>query len=88
MDSYDILKDIRQHVTLEQLLDSLGNVNYANSVVWYWIFDSNYEGALLINRELLDMICAPSVGEEQVTELETLFTDVIYILSTSHLNKE
>ena len=43
--------------------DSLGNVNYAISVVGYWIFDSNYEKALVLNRASLDMICAPSVGE-------------------------
>ena len=46
-------------------MDSLGNVNHATSVVGYWIFESNYKKALVINRALLDMICAPSVGEEQ-----------------------
>ena len=30
--SYDILKDISEHVTLFQLMDSLGNVNNAISV--------------------------------------------------------
>ena len=41
--SYDILADISEHVTLVQLMDSLGNVNHAISVVEYWIFDSNYK---------------------------------------------
>ena len=41
--SYDILKDISENVTLVQLMDSLGNVNHAISVVGYWIFDSNYK---------------------------------------------
>ena len=41
--SYDILTDISEHVTLVQLMDSLGNVNHAISVVGYCIFDSNYE---------------------------------------------
>ena len=41
----------------------LGNVNHASSVVGYWIFDSKYEKALVHNRESLDMIFAPSVGE-------------------------
>ena len=37
--SYDVLIDIREHVTLVQFMDSLGNVNYAISVVGYYIFD-------------------------------------------------
>ena len=56
---------------------SLGNVNYAISVVWYWIFESNYKKALVLNRESLNMIFAPSVGEEQVAVFEILFTEVI-----------
>ena len=76
MGSYYVLTDISEHVTLVQLMNSLGNMNHAISVVGYWIFDSNYEKALVLNRELLDMICAPSVGEEQVAEFETVFTDL------------
>ena len=74
--SYDILKDIREHVTLVQLMDYLGNVYHAISVVEYWIFDYNYKKALVRNRESLDMICAPSVGEEQAAEFETVFSAV------------
>ena len=54
--SYDVLTDISEHVTLVQLMDSLGNVNHAISVVGYWIFDSNYKRELILNRESLDMI--------------------------------
>ena len=61
---YDILKDISSNFTLAQLMDYLGNVNHDISVVGYWIFDSNYKRSLFLNRESLDMICAPSVGEE------------------------
>ena len=57
----------------------IGNVNHAISIVGYWIFDSNYEKSLVLNRESLDMICAPSVGEEQVAVFETVFTAVRYI---------
>ena len=57
------------------------------SVVRYWIFDSNYEKALVLNRELLDMICALSVDEEEVAEFETVFTAVGYIFSAAHLKK-
>ena len=63
MSSYDILTDTSEHVTLVQLMSSLGNVNHSISVFRYWIFDSNYEKALVLNRESLDMICALSVGE-------------------------
>ena len=63
MGYYDILTDMSEHVTLVQLMDYLVNVNHAISVVGYWIFDSNYEKVIVLNRELLDMICAPSVGE-------------------------
>ena len=69
-------------------MDSLGNVNHAISVVGYWIFDSNYEKTLVLNRESLDMICALSVGEEQIAEFETVFTALRYILSTAHIKKE
>ena len=37
--SYDILTEISENVTLVQLMDYLGNVNHAISVVGYWIFD-------------------------------------------------
>ena len=42
MGSFDILTDLSEHVTLVQLMDSLGNANNSISVVGYWIFDSNY----------------------------------------------
>ena len=85
MGSYDIMTDISDHSTLLQLMDYLGNVNHAISVVGWWIFESNYEKTLVLNIESLDMICAPSVDEEKVTEFETIFTAVRYILSTAHL---
>ena len=49
--SYDILKDISEHITLVKLMDSLGNLNHDISVVGYCIFDSNYRKALVLNRE-------------------------------------
>ena len=57
---YDILKNISANVTLVQFMDSLGNVNHTISVVGSWIFDSNYERALVLNKESLDMkfVCA------------------------------
>ena len=79
MDSYDIMTYISEHVTLFQLMGYLDSMNNAISVVGYWIFDSNYKKSLVLNRESLDMICAPYVGEEQVAEFEKLFTAVRYI---------
>ena len=65
MGDYKILEDISANVILVQLMNSIGNVNHSISVVGNWIFDSNYERALVLNKASLDMICAPSVGEEQ-----------------------
>ena len=39
---YKILEEISKYVTLVQLMDSLGNVNHAISVVVKCIFDSKY----------------------------------------------
>ena len=68
MGSYDVLTDISEHVTLFQLMDYSVNAIHAISVVGYWIFDSNYKKSLILNRESLDMICTPYVGEEQISE--------------------
>ena len=37
--TFDILNNISEHVILLQPIDSIGNVNYAVSVVANWIFD-------------------------------------------------
>ena len=73
---YKFSEDISENVTLVKLMDSLGNVNHAISVVGYWIFDSNYEKSLVLNMESLEMICAPSVGEEQAAKFVLVFTAV------------
>ena len=84
---YNILKDISENVTLVQLIYSLGNVNHAISVVGYWVLESNYKKSLFLNRTSLDMICAPSIGEDRAAKCETVFTAVRYILSEAHLKK-
>ena len=45
---YKFLEEIINHVILVQLMYSSGNVNDAISVVGNWIFDSNYEKALVL----------------------------------------
>ena len=68
-------------------MDSIGNVNHAISVFGNWIFDSNYERALVLNKSSLDMICAPSVGEEQAAKFEKVYYAVRYIFNEEKLNK-
>ena len=43
-------------------MDSMGNMHYATSVLGNWMYESNYEKALVIYRESLDIICSLSVG--------------------------
>ena len=50
-------------------MESLVNVNHDISIVGYWIFDSNNEKALCLTQ-LLDVICSPSIGEEQVATFQ------------------
>ena len=76
---YDIFNDITTNVTLVQLMDSLGNNNHAISVVGSWIFDSNYEKELVLNRASLDMICASSIGEEQAACFEKVYYSIRFV---------
>ena len=87
MGDYKILEDISANVTLVQLMDSLVNVNHAISVVGSWVFGSNYERALVLNKASLDMICAPSVGEEQNAIFEKVYYAVRYIFNEEKLKK-
>ena len=77
------MKDISGNITLVQLMDYSDNVNHGISVFGYCIFDSNYENALVLNIESLNMICAPSVGEEQVAMFETFLYAVRYTRLTA-----
>ena len=61
--TFDILNYISENVTLVQLIETLGNVNRAISIVGYLIFYLNYEKALRQTRESLDPICSPYVVE-------------------------
>ena len=40
---FKIINDISENFTLLQLMDTVGNVNHAVSIVGYWIFYSNYK---------------------------------------------
>ena len=87
MGEYEILEDISANVTLVQLMDSLGNVNHAISVVGSWIFESNYEIALVLNKASLDMICDPSIGEEQAARFEKVYYAVRFISNEAQLKE-
>ena len=45
-DAFYILNEISEDVNLVQLMDSLGNVNHAISIVGYCIFDYKYKKAI------------------------------------------
>ena len=49
-DSFGILNDISENVTLVQLMDPLGNVNHAISIVGNWIFYSNNKKAIFLTK--------------------------------------
>ena len=85
MGDYKILEDISANVTLVQLMDSIGNVNHAINVVGSCIFDSNYERVLVLNKAPLDMICAPSFGEEQNTIFEKVYYAIRDIFNEAKL---
>ena len=42
-DTFVILNNVSEYITLVQLMDSLENLNHDISIVGYWIFDSNNE---------------------------------------------
>ena len=71
--AFYILNNISENFTLVQLMDTLENFNHDISIVGNWIFDSNYEISLHLTWKSLDLICSPSVGEEQVVKFETVF---------------
>ena len=54
-DSFDILNENSEDVTLVQLMDWIGNVNRAISISGNCIFDSKYYKALFLAQESLDI---------------------------------
>ena len=61
--AFVILNDISEIFTLVQVMETLVNASHAISIVRKWISESNYEKALRLTREALDLIRSPSVGE-------------------------
>ena len=48
---FGILKYISEHVTLDQFMETVGNVHPVVSIVGNWIFDSNDEKSLPPERK-------------------------------------
>ena len=59
-------------------MGSQGNLNRAISIVGHFIFDSNYEKALFLTQESLDIICYPYIGEELISTFQSVLYDVKY----------
>ena len=83
--TFDIINDISEHFTLVKLMETLGNLSRAISIVGYWIFDYNYEQTLCMKRESLDLIYSPSIGAEQVFGFETVSYAVRYVWSPGNI---
>ena len=49
--------------------------------------NQKYEEVLVLNRESLDIICAPSIGEEQNAIFEQVYYAVRYIFNEAKLTK-
>ena len=57
--TFDILRDISETFTLVQLMDTVGNVNHAVSIVGYWIFDSNYKKGASVDTRCIESHVIP-----------------------------
>ena len=68
-----------ENVTLVQLMESVGNVNHAVSILVYWMFESNYKKELLLTLYSLNIICSPLEREGMFASFETVFHSVRYI---------
>ena len=51
-------------------------------------FDSNYKKKLCLTQELLDIIYSPSIGEELVTEFQSVFYAVRYSWAPIDIKKD
>ena len=76
MVTFDILNNISKYVILVKLVDSLGKMNHAVSVVGKWLFDSNYENFLPLTFESMNLICACSDEDEYFA----IFLELFYVV--------
>ena len=83
---FAILRDISENVTLVQIMEGVGNVIHAVSIVSYWILGLNYKKALPLIINTLNIIRSASVWEGMLDVFESVFHTVRYINNTGKLN--
>ena len=69
----DIIKNSSEKVTLFQLMDTVRNMNHAVSIDGNWIFDSNYDKFLTLEKESLDFIYYYLSGDDMHNTFETVY---------------
>ena len=64
-DKFDVLAEPYNGATLLQLQDNLGNVQHSVCVARRWIFDTNFERALPLTMESLNLCCSDPDNENE-----------------------
>ena len=65
---------ISVHVTLVQLIYTVGNINLTVSIDGNWIYDYNNERDLPLIKLSLDVICSPSKDDDDIfAEFEVVY---------------
>ena len=72
-DAFYILNYISEDVTLVQLMESLGNLNRAISIVMNLISDSNYKKELFLTQESWDIILFTCIVEKPDVTFQPVF---------------
>ena len=85
--AFYIRNEISENISLMQLMDTLGNMNHAISILRSWVFHCYYEKSLFLEIESLNLIFSSSVGEEQVATFEAFFYAVRYMRSPGNTEK-
>ena len=86
-DSFYAFNDISDDVTLLYLMDLVGNVNQAVSIVGKWISDSNFRRYLPLWVESLNLMCSSSDGKKVFTLFKKVFYAVRYINTKAKIKK-
>ena len=77
--TFDILNNFIKHVTLVQIMDSVGNVNHSVSVFGKWIFDSNCQQYFPLNIYSLNLMCACSDEDDYFEKFQVVHYAVRYV---------
>ena len=80
-----VINNISKYVMLVQLMERVGNFNNAVSISVNWIFDSNYNKALPLVIESLNIICYSLDGYDMFSMFETVLYSVRYVSTKARL---